>query len=154
LITGIHHFSIACSDAERSLAFYRDHFGLEVYSDRVVEPGGFVERVTGVPGARLRIVHLRGHGYNLELLEYQTPRGEPRAREPNDAGSAHVCFVSDDVEADLRRLQAAGVRVRSAGGRAQAVVGGPNDGGLGVYVEDPDGNPVELVQFARPEPGA
>ena len=32
------------------------------------------------------------------------------------------------------------------------VVGGPNDGGKGLYVDDPDGNGVEIIQLARPWP--
>jgi catechol-2,3-dioxygenase len=32
------------------------------------------------------------------------------------------------------------------------VVGGPNDGGKGLYIEDPDGNAVEIIQLARPWP--
>lgn len=153
MITGLHHFSIACSDADRSIAFYCGHFGMQLVSDREVEPGGFVEHVTGVEGARVRIVHLAGHGLNFELLEYREPRGDTRAREPNHAGSAHLCFVTDDIEADTERLRAAGARVRSRDGRPQRVVGGPNDGGACVYLEDPDGNPVELVQLVRPWPG-
>jgi lactoylglutathione lyase len=152
MITAFHHFSIACSDADRSVAFYRDHFGMDVVAERLVEPGGFVEHVTGVRGARVRIVHLSGYGFNFELLEYQEPRGEQQAREPNNVGAAHLCFVVDDVEAETERLAAAGVKVRSTGGRPQRVVGGPNDGGACVYLEDPDGNPVELVQLARPWP--
>lgn len=154
MITGFHHFSIACADADRSIAFYRDNFGMEVVSDRTVEPGGFVERVTGVAGSRVRIVHLRGHGFNFELLEYREPRGEQRAREPNHVGAAHLCFVVDDADAMCADLAAKGVRVRSRDGRPQAVEGGPNDGGKCVYLEDPDGNPVELVQLVRPWPGA
>jgi catechol 2,3-dioxygenase-like lactoylglutathione lyase family enzyme len=154
MIQGIHHFSIACSDADRSLAFYRDHFGMGLVADREVEPGGFVEQVTGVEGARVRIVHLSGHGLNFELLEYEEPRGERRAREPNHTGSAHLCFVTDDIEADLERLAGAGVPVRSRGHRPVTVAGGPNDGGKCAYFEDPDGNCVELVQLVRPWPSA
>jgi catechol 2,3-dioxygenase-like lactoylglutathione lyase family enzyme len=153
MITGLHHFSIACSDADRSLAFYRDHFAMELVSDRTVEPGGFVERVTGVPAARVRIVHLRGHGANLELLEYLEPRGDPRAREPNDAGAAHLCFVVDDCDATCAELRGKGVSVRSRDGRPLLIEGGPNDGGKCVYVEDPDGNAVELAEFVRAWPG-
>jgi catechol 2,3-dioxygenase-like lactoylglutathione lyase family enzyme len=151
MITGVHHLSLSCSDAERSLAFYRDLFGMEVVSDRETEAGGFVERVTGIDGARVRIVHLHGHGLNLELLEYKAPRGAPKAREPNDAGSAHLCFVTDDIESDLARLAQAGAPLLSRGGPV-TVSGGPNDGGRCAYVEDPDGNAVELVQLARPWP--
>ena len=149
MITGVHHFALSVADADRSVAFYRDHFGLEVAADRVVDTGGYVERITGVAGAVVRIVHLRGHGVMLELLEYRTPRGALHARPFADAGSAHVCFVSDDLDADLAALVAAGVRVVSAGGVPVATTSGPNRGGRGVYVEDPDGNGVEVVELAR-----
>ena len=127
---------------------------MQVVADREVEPGGYVEHVTGVAGARVRIVHLQGYGFNFELLHYKEPGGDVRAREPNHTGSAHLCFVTDDVEAETQRLRALGAKVRSAGGRPITVTGGPNDGGKCVYLEDPDGNPVELVQLVRPWPGA
>ena len=150
MITGVHHFSLSCSDADRSLAFYRDVFGLRLVSDREVEPEGFVERVTGVPGARVRIVHLQGYGVNLELLEFKEPRGDRRARGLEHAGSAHLCFIADDLDAEYERLRGQGARVRSPG--PVTVVGGPNDGGKGLYVDDPDGNGVEIIQLARPWP--
>ena len=116
-------------------------------------PGGFVEEVTGVEGARVRIVHLRGHGLNFELLEYREPRGDRRARGLNDAGSAHLCFTTHDLDA----VCVGSGRARSthplASGEPVTVVGGPNDGGKALYVEDPDGNAVEIVELARPWPG-
>ena len=150
MITGVHHFSISCSDAERSLAFYRDLFGLELLSDREVERHGFVEQVTGVPVALVRIVHLQGHGMNFELLEFKEPRGDRRARGLHEAGSAHLCFVADDLDAEYERLKSLGATFRSPG--PVTVVGGPNDGGKGLYVDDPDGNGVEIIQLARPWP--
>jgi catechol 2,3-dioxygenase-like lactoylglutathione lyase family enzyme len=153
-ITGLHHFSISCSDADRSLAFYRDLFGMRLVADREVESGGFVAAVTGVAGARVRIVHLQGHGHNLELLEYRQPRGDQRAREPNHVGAAHVCFVTDDIERACDELAARGARIRSAHGRPVTVVGGPNDGGKALYLDDPDGNCVEVLQLVRPWPGS
>lgn len=153
MITGFLHFAYSCADADRSIAFYRDNLGMELVADRVVPGGGYVEAVTGIAGARVRIVHLQGYGFNLELLEYEEPRGDTRAREPNHAGSAHMAFVVDDCDAVCAELAAKGVPVRSAEGRPQTVTGGPNDGGKCVYLEDPDGNPVELVQLVRPWPG-
>ena len=32
------------------------------------------------------------------------------------------------------------------------VAGGPNDGGKGICLDDPDGNGVEILQLARPWP--
>lgn len=150
-IVGFHHFSIACADADRSIAFYRDLFGLSLLSDREVEAGGFVEEVTGVEGANVRIVHLQGYGFNFELLEYKSPRGDQRAREPNNVGAAHLCFVADDLDAVYADLESKGVTLRTRNGPA-TVVGGPNDGGKGLYLEDPDGNAVEVLQLAQPWP--
>jgi catechol 2,3-dioxygenase-like lactoylglutathione lyase family enzyme len=153
VITGFHHFEISTQDPDRAIAFYRDVFGMQVVAEREVEAGGFVEEVTGVPGARVRIVHLQGYGFNFELLHYIEPGGDARAREPNHAGSAHLCFISDDLDAECERLRALGVKVRSRDGGPIAVIGGPNDGGKAIYLEDPDGNAVEIVQLVRPWPG-
>ncbi len=145
MITGIHHFALTVSQMERSLEFYTGLFGLEVVSDREVERG-YVELITAVPGAHQRLVHLAGYGQRLELLEYKAPRGEPRARPLQDAGSAHVCFITDDLDLETARLAAAGVTFRSRG--PVTTTSGPNEGGRGIYVEDPDGNAVEIVQLA------
>jgi len=145
LITGIHHFALTVSDMERSRAFYCDLFGMEVVADREVQ-GDYVEQITGIPGAHSRIVHTRGYGIMLELLQYKNPVGEQSARALPDAGSAHVCFISDDLDADVARLLDAGVRFRSM---PVTTTSGPNAGGRGIYIEDPDGNAVEVVQLAR-----
>lgn len=143
MITGVHHFALTVSDMERALTFYRDLFGLEVLSDREVERG-YVEQITAVPEAHLRIVHLAAYGKQVELLEYLRPRGAQQARELPDAGSAHLCFVSNDLDSDVERLRGAGVTFRSL---PVETTNGPNRGARGVYVEDPDGNAVEIVQL-------
>lgn len=152
MISGLHHVGITCSNADRSIAFYCDNFGLTLIADREVPKGGFVQDVTGVQGARVRLVHLRGYGVNVELLEYIEPQGDTRARAFNHAGSAHLCFIADDLDAACAALAAKGVKIRSRESAPVAVVGGPNDGGKGLYVEDPDGNGVEIIQLARPWP--
>jgi glyoxylase I family protein len=144
VITGIHHFALTVSDMDSSLAFYTGLFGLEVASDREVERD-YVEKITAVPGAHQRLVHLSGYGQRLELLEYKAPRGEVRARPLQDAGSAHVCFITDDLDSEVVRLRAAGVTFRSL---PVVTTSGPNKGGRGIYIEDPDGNAVEVVQVA------
>jgi len=101
---------------------------------------------------RVRLVHLRGYGVNLELLEYIEPRGDTKARELNHAGSAHVCFITNDLDSACAVLEGKGVRIRSRDSAPVTVVGGPNDGGKALYVEDPDGNGVEIIQLARPWP--
>jgi catechol 2,3-dioxygenase-like lactoylglutathione lyase family enzyme len=144
VITGIHHFALTVHDMERSLAFYCGLFGLEVASDRTVERD-YVEQITAVPGAHVRLVHLSGYGLCVELLEYLEPRGAERARSLPDAGSAHICFLTDDLDAEVARLRAAGATFRSL---PVVTTSGPNRGGRGIYIEDPEGNAVEVVQVA------
>jgi catechol 2,3-dioxygenase-like lactoylglutathione lyase family enzyme len=146
VITGVHHFALTVSDLETSLPFYRD-LGFNVVSDREVE-GGYVEEITGVPGAKIRLAHLSGYGHNLELLQYKRPLGANRAGRLQDTGSAHLCLLTDDIDADVHELRARGVTFRSAG--PVTTTSGPNKGGRGIYAEDPDGNVLEIVQLARP----
>jgi catechol 2,3-dioxygenase-like lactoylglutathione lyase family enzyme len=146
VIKGVHHFALTVADAERSIAFYRQ-FGFELVSDREIE-GDYIEEITGVPDAHVRITHLNAFGHNLELVQYKRPHGADHARDLPDVGSAHICLLTDDLDAVCAYLHARSVRFRSPG--PVTTTSGPNKGGRGVYVEDPDGNAVEIVQLARP----
>jgi len=75
LFLGIDHTAIAVSDTDASLAFYRDRLGLAVVAESLNE-GVEQERLTGVPGARVRITSLRAPAGppGVELLEYRAPR--------------------------------------------------------------------------------
>jgi bleomycin resistance family protein len=75
-IIGGLHVGLTVADADRSIAFYGDNFGFELLTERIAERGR-VEQVTCVPNLRLRIVHPHGHGWNVELLEYELARPWP-----------------------------------------------------------------------------
>ena len=144
MITGVHHVSFTVSDMERSLEFYRDLLGFEVLDDRTVE-GNFAETVTGLEGVRMRIIHLSGYGQGLELIQYLCASGQPQAPRTCDTGSAHLCYVVDDIQSEVSRLQERGVRFLSS---VMRVEGGPNAGNSMVYFLDPDGIPMEFTQPA------
>ena len=78
LFLGIDHTAIAASDTERSLAFYRDRLGLRIVGQSE-NWGVEQERLSGVPGAHVRITTLRAaSGPGIELLHYLAPRdGHP-----------------------------------------------------------------------------
>ena len=144
MITAVHHVSFTVSDMEQSLDFYRGALGFEVLNDRTVE-GSFAETVTTLEGVRMRIVHLSGYGQGLELIQYLAAAGQSEAPRTCDTGSAHLCYVVDDIEAEIARLSALGVRFLS---KVMMVEGGPNAGNLMVYFLDPDGIPMEFTQPA------
>ena len=142
----VHHTGFTVSDLDRSLAFYRDQLGLEVIAQQEKQ-GGYLGEVVGYPDAHVRMAHLRvpGGKHVLELFEYFAPEGvHPERIEPRDVGTAHLCFVVDDLPAAYEQLRAAGVDTFVS--PPVLVDTGINTGGYGVYLRDPDGIVVEIFQ--------
>jgi catechol 2,3-dioxygenase-like lactoylglutathione lyase family enzyme len=81
LFLGIDHTAIVVADSEASIRFYR-RLGLRV-AGHSENWGIEQERLSGVPGARVRITSLRAQaGPGIELLEYLAPRdGRPRPKD-------------------------------------------------------------------------
>jgi len=81
---------------------------------------------------------------NLRLLlagpASSAGRPMPDGRTPGPGGWNRIHFIVDDIEAEVARLRAAGVRFRSE------IVTGP--GGKQIVLDDPSGNPIELFQPA------
>lgn len=144
-IAGVHHVSFTVSDMERSLVFYRDGLDFEVVNDRTIR-GPFPETVTALQGVHMRVIHLHGHGQGLELIQFYSPPGKTSVPYVCDVGSAHLCYIVDDIEAMVRRLEPCGARFLST---PMTVEGGPNAGNRMVYFVDPDGILMELTQPAR-----
>ena len=107
-MTEFGHFGVTVENLDRSIAFYRDVFGFG--AGPVVErPGEYAERLTGVPGARLAIVSLRSPGATvlLELVEYRGGKGERLETRPCDAGTAHLCLMTDSFDGTMDALKKA-----------------------------------------------
>lgn len=142
----MHHVGIQVLDLERSLRFYRDVLGFaEVL--RTVRDEEYVGAITGHPGAVVHVAHLRPP-HSPVLLELTEYRGVARRAVDTDTahpGTAHTCYVVDDLDAVHAALLGRGVRPVSP--RVVAPPAGPMAGGKVVYVQDPDGVRVELVQL-------
>lgn len=146
---GVHHTSYTVSNLDKSLHFYVELLGCEVIWQREIGEAyfgaivGFADCV--VKGAHLR---LPGTDHVLELFEYVVPRGAASDLATNQPGSSHLCFVVEDLPAYFQELQAKGAHFRSA---PVTIDAGVNRGARAVYLLDPDGIAVELLQRA---PGA
>ena len=139
------HTGITVANLERSLAFWRDVLGFEL-SHRTHHSGELAGEVTGVPGAELTLAVLKAPGHKIELLEYDAPADRTRTNpRPCDLGSVHVAFTVDNLDAILERIAASGWK---AAGHPQTLQSGPNAGKRVVYVRDPDGTTIELMQPA------
>ena len=146
----MHHVGIQVADLDRSLAFYQGLLGFELIT-RQVRGEAYAGEVVGYPGVTLHLAHLRppGSSVRLELTEYRGVERTPVDTATANPGTAHTCYVVRDVEALHAALLAAGVRPVS-----RAVVtpdAGIARGGKVVYVQDPDGVRVELLQLP-PDP--
>jgi catechol 2,3-dioxygenase-like lactoylglutathione lyase family enzyme len=147
----VHHTGYTVSDLDRSVAFYRDLMGMEVVAQQEKQ-GGYLAAIVGYPDAHVRMAHLRvpGDDHVVELFQYLAPAGAvPERIEPRDVGTAHLCFVVDDLPAAYRRLVEAGVETFVS--PPVEVDTGINTGGYGIYLRDPDGIVLEIFQPpARP----
>jgi catechol 2,3-dioxygenase-like lactoylglutathione lyase family enzyme len=140
---------------DKSLAFYEDLLHLQVPPNRGGGPRPFFQnpglhKMFGTTGATERHVDARipGTSMGIEMIEFKDidRRGvRPRLQDP---GQVTVVLLVRDVDALLARLTAAGVPVRTPGGKAVPV----RDGARAALIEDPDGRPVELRQLATLPP--
>ncbi len=91
------HTNLIARDWRRLARFYQDVFGCVPVPPERNLSGGEMEAGTGVPGARLRGMHLRlpgvgPDGPTLEIFEYaQAAADTPPA--PNRPGFAHIAFA-------------------------------------------------------------
>jgi len=139
-MTRIHHAGVVVSDLEKAIAFYRDVVGLSL-ADRRERNGGPICQVVGYPETHILIADMAGEdGGILELIQYVTPTPQPRNNEGRAVVTAsHVCFQVADVEEAYRK-------VLEHGGKAINPPVSVVPGRKGCYMQDPDGNWIELVQ--------
>ncbi len=138
------HVSVTVADLDRSLAFYHGLLEMPILG-RGEERGGEVETITGLHDAWFKYADLdAGTGQLLELLQYLSPAGVPHRPNLADPGSGHLGIRVDDLDGLLRRVRESGLTPRSA----PVVLSGPAwwAGARCVYLADPDGVTVELVE--------
>lgn len=122
------HLALKVRDLEASVAFY--------------EKLGFPEflRLTEEDG-RAWIVYMKfGDDLYLELF--------PGGKEPVNqtaTGTNHLCLTVDDIEATERHLGSVGIPLTAALDPSKRGV----DRNRGMWIEDPDGNRIEIMEMAK-----
>lgn len=140
-VIAVRHTGIVVSDMHRSLHFYRDLLGMEVWAD-FTDNSAYVQNVTAVAGADIWMIKLKaGDSGSIELLQYRShPQSRPTPKRSCDVGVNHVALQVDDLDALYEKLQAEGIEFH-----APPTIS--SDGGAKVtYCRDPEGVIVELVQ--------
>lgn len=136
------HIGICVSDWQRSLLFYRDILGFAYVSELQVagEPSNTLLQLDPVD---LRAIYLERDGTRIELLHFASPghRGDGSPRPMNQLGLTHLSLRVDDLAATLDALKRAGVRILD-----KTHINIPAFGAAAVFITDPDGTLIELVQ--------
>ena len=146
-ITKAHHTGFTVRSIERSLSFYRDLLGLElVFQWNPQAP--YISTLVGYPTVSLHgaILRIPGSDVFLELLEYRNIPEASVDMANGNIGNGHIAFNVDQLDPLYERLTEAGVKSVSP---PVTPTMGPNKGGRAVYMIDPDGFRVELIETAR-----
>ncbi|MDB6062272.1 MAG: methylmalonyl-CoA epimerase [Verrucomicrobiaceae bacterium] len=97
MIVALDHIAIAVPDLERAIKRFMEDFGLQFEGTEEVESAKTATAFFPLPATSIELVHpLRGEGPIAKYLE----------KKPG--GIHHLCFRSDDIEADVARLKAKG----------------------------------------------
>jgi catechol 2,3-dioxygenase-like lactoylglutathione lyase family enzyme len=147
-ITRVDTIGFTVADMDRAVAFYTGTLGFEKV-DESEQSGRQYELLTGVFGARSRVVQLRLGEESIELTEFLAPKGRPMPADvrANDRVFQHIAIVVSDLARAYEGLRARGVAHASTGPQ-RLPEWNPNAGGIGAfYFRDPDGHFLEVITF-------
>jgi catechol 2,3-dioxygenase-like lactoylglutathione lyase family enzyme len=138
LIRGIHHVGVSVLDLERASRVYGSALPLEPGRRLTVRDSAETRRLLGLTDeVSAELLISRAPNMYFEFFRFQSPDpGPPRRREASEAGLAHVCIQSRDLQPTRERLESQGVVFTSP----------PSDLGTGIaysYGRDPDQNLLE-----------
>jgi catechol 2,3-dioxygenase-like lactoylglutathione lyase family enzyme len=147
-ITAVDSVGMTVANMNRAVAFYTSVLSFEKISDVEVS-GRDHELLTGVFGARLRVVRLQLGDEALELTEFLAPKGRPIPADvrPNDHVFQHIAIIVSDMDRAYARLRQAGVEHASTGPQTLPEWNKNAAGIKAFYFRDPDRHFLEILQF-------
>jgi glyoxylase I family protein len=136
-----HHVGLRVSDIERSTRFYIEAFGGHRQTSPMLREGPGAEMIMGgVPGTRFLVCHIGFDDGTIELFQFLAPVNATGGVPDAEAALMHFAFSVDDVPATLAKVEA-------AGGQRYWPQVNERTGFQVVYVTDPDGNVIEIVDI-------
>jgi catechol 2,3-dioxygenase-like lactoylglutathione lyase family enzyme len=154
LVIGVDAIGITVSDMDRAVDFYSKVLTFEKVSDTEVAGEAF-EHLEGVFGLRMRVVRMRVGDEFIELTEFLAPKGRPIPIDSrsNDRWFQHIAIIVSDMDKAYAWLRQNRVEHASSG-LQRLPDWNKNAAGISAfYFKDPDGHPVEVLQFP-PDKGA
>ena len=156
-IYGVDHIGLTVPNLEQAIQFFCEVLGCVVVHSRGPTPAAdpalsadadkfVVDNLGAYPGTRVAgITMIRcGHGSNIELFDYRSPRRNEQARNNADVGGHHLAFYTDDMPAAVAFLRKHGAHVM---GDIKVVTSGPEAGLQWIYFQAPWGLQLEMVSY-------
>lgn len=152
IVSGVHHVALGVADLEGMKSFYRDVLG---FSEVFAEFGDSEQEIMHEVARSSRVVFAgailqqKAGGMLLELIRMREPVPRPIRKDGRygDIGVAKVTIAVSDIDRISRRLKG---RVPLCSAAKKAVIPEWGDYRF-VYCRDPEGNLVELAEFADGE---
>jgi catechol 2,3-dioxygenase-like lactoylglutathione lyase family enzyme len=141
-VSAYHHTALRVSDIDRSSRFYVEALGGRLQTSKMIYDGPDAEVIMGgTPNARFKVCLIGFDEGTVELFEFLEPVHPVAPPPPAEGAIIHTCFTVDNVPTALERVEAAGGKrywpeVRDMPGDFQVV-----------YVTDPDGHVLELIDI-------
>ena len=154
LVDGVDSVGITVSDMDRAADFYSRVLTFEKVSDTEAT-GEDYEHLEGVFGLRIRVVRMRLGDEFIELTEYLAPKGRPIPVDSrcNDRWFQHIAIIVSDMDKAYSWLRQNKVEHASSGPQRLPDWNKNAAGISAFYFKDPDGHPIEVLQFP-PDKGA
>jgi methylmalonyl-CoA/ethylmalonyl-CoA epimerase len=130
----LHHCAISVPDLEETIKWYGDKFGFVLVSR------------SEIPGQNVKVAHMKGSGFILEIFEVHDAAALPAdRRHPNTDfrthGVKHFSIGADDAKGFVAELSESGVEV---------VFIAEVDGTYGAFILDNTGNLIEIFDTQHP----
>src|ERR1043166_7670120 len=152
LVKGVDSIGLTVSDLDRSVEFYSTVLHFQKVSEAETD-GDRYEHLTGVFGLHTRTARMRLGEEYIELTEFLSPHGRPAPADArsNDRWFQHIAIIVSDMDRAYQWLREHKVQHASPGPQLLPAWN-PNAGGIrAFYFRDPDGHPLEVIQYPPPK---
>lgn len=136
MIVGLDHIAIAVPDLEKAIKRFLEDFGIEFKGTETVTAAQTTTAFFPIPGTQIELVHpLNGGG---PIAKYLEKKG---------GGIHHICFKTDDIDADVARLKEKGYIFLSDA----PTPGAHNTRVIFIHPKSSDGVLIELAEHPADE---
>lgn len=132
-----HHYGVSVTDLDCVVGFYRDALGFDVIEEYTLS-GDDLAAAIGADNATGHFVHLDTGGTRIELVEYDMNGNDRTGGNVHDQGATHIGLEIEDIDEFYEALP-----------ESVETISEPRTTESGtriVFLRDPDGNPVELLE--------